>query len=40
MKKFDLPMVEVIAFSCEDIITTSGGTGAGPNVGGMGDEEE
>ena len=32
MKKFETPVVEVMAFSVEDVITTSGGSTEQPTV--------
>ena len=39
MKKYETPVVEVEVMHIEDIITTSGGNGAGADVGGAGDPE-
>lgn len=39
MKKFEEAKVEVIKFAVEDVITTSGGNGAGADVGGTGEDD-
>ena len=40
MKKFEEAKIEVIKFAVEDVITaSSGGTGAGGDVGGTGDDD-
>lgn len=39
MKKFEEAKVEVIKFAVEDVITASGSTGAGGDVGGTGEDD-
>ena len=39
MKKFEEAKIEVIKFAVEDVITASGGNGAGGDVGGTGDDD-
>lgn len=39
MMKFEEAKIEVIKFAVEDVITVSGSTGAGGDVGGTGDDD-
>ena len=39
MKKFEEAKIEVIKFAVEDVITVSGGSTGGGDVGGAGDTE-